>query len=230
MLGVGLFATAIVAALVGIVVLAAMQGRATAPINSIFTDSKSGTVFLFDGDTLIDASPAGRALLSASAIRGGPMTRLMAYLQPHFPDLEARIIGLSGAGLVTLASQDNTRVPLVVHAELRGGITRITLADPKSDRAAPGADLITQRAVAEELVQMRAIAAQAPMMIWRELADGDVVWANAAYILHVTEKYLPEQDLTWPLPRLFERTARSSSVPAPRWHAFEQALLQLRVG
>ena len=215
-LGVGLFATAIVAALVGIMVLAAMQGRAAAPINGIFSDSKSGTVFLFDGDTLIDASPSGRALLSTSAIRGGPMTRLMAYLQPHFPELEKRIIGLSGAGLVTLASQDDTRAPLVVHAELRGGITRITLADPKTDKSAPGADLITQRAIAEELDQMRTIAAQAPMMIWRELADGDVVWANAAYILHVTEKYLPDQDLCWPLPRLFERTASAQGAVGQR--------------
>ena len=215
-LGIGLFATAIVAALLGIMVLAAMQGRAAAPINGIFSDSKSGTVFLFDGDTLIDASPSGRALLSTSAIRGGPMTRLMAYLQPHFPELEKRIIGLSGAGLVTLASQDDTRAPLVVHAELRGGITRITLADPKTDKSAPGADFITQRAIAEELDQMRTIAAQAPMMIWRELADGDVVWANAAYILHVTEKYLPDQDLCWPLPRLFERLASAQGAVGQR--------------
>ena len=141
-LGVGLFATTMLAALIGIVVLAALQSRSAAPANGIFSDHKSGTVFLFDGDTLMDASPAGRALLSASAVRGGPMIRLMAYLQPRFPDLEKRIIGLSGAGHVSLASEGDTAAPLVVHAELRGGITRISLADPKADRATPGADLI----------------------------------------------------------------------------------------
>ena len=216
MLGVGMFATTLMAALIGIVVLAALQNRSAAPANGIFSDHKSGTVFLFDGDTLMDASPSGRALLSASPVRGGPMIRLMAYLQPRFPDLEKRIIGLSGAGQVTLASEGAANGPLVVHAELRGGITRISLADPKSERSTPGADLITQRAVAEELAQMRAIAAQAPMMIWRELAVGDVVWANSAYIAYVTEKYLPEQDLTWPLPRIFERTATAQGAAGQR--------------
>jgi PAS domain-containing protein len=215
-LGVGLFAATVVAALLGIVILAIIQGRAAVPGSSIFSDDKSGAVFLFDADTLIDASPSARALLSASAVRGGPMTRLMAYLQPRFPDFEPRLIALSGTGRLTLASQGDGIAPLVVHAELRGGITRITLADPKTDRAAPGADLITQRAVAEELVQLRAVAAQAPMMIWRELADGDVVWANSAYIAYVTEKHLPEQDLTWPLLRIFERTASAQGATGQR--------------
>ena len=215
-LGVGLFATTIAAALVGIVILAILQGRSPAVGRGIFSDDKSAPVFLFDGDTLIDASPSARALLSASAIRGGPMTRLLAFLQPRFPDFEPRLIALSGTGRLTVASQGDGVAPLIVQAELRGGITRITLTDPKSDRSPPGTDLITQRALAEELSQMRAIAAQAPMMIWRELADGDVVWANSAYISHVTDKHLPEQDLTWPLPRLFERTASAQGATGQR--------------
>ncbi len=215
-LGLGLIATAIVAALLGIVILATMQGRNTAAGNSIFSGDKAGTVFLFDGDALIDASPSGRALLSASAARGGPMIRLMAYLQPRFPDLETRLIALSGDGRLTLASEGHGATPLVVHAELRGGVTRITLADPKTDRTAPGADLITQRALTEELDQMRAIAAQAPMMIWRELADGDVVWANATYTAHVSKKLSPDQTLAWPLPRIFERTASAQGIAGQR--------------
>ena len=57
-LGLGLIATAIVAALLGIVILATMQGRNTAAGNSIFSGDKVGTVFLFDGDALIDALSA----------------------------------------------------------------------------------------------------------------------------------------------------------------------------
>lgn len=215
-LGFGLMATAMVASLLGVVVLASIQGRASLPRGGIFSDEKGGTVFLFDGDSLIDASPSGRALLSASAVRGGPMIRLMAYLQPRFPDLEKRLIALSGAGRMTLASDCEKLSPMVVHAELRGGITRVTLVDPKADKTPPGADLITQRALSEELDQLRTITAQAPMMIWRELADGEVVWANAAYIARVTELLLPEQNLTWPLPRLFERTASAQGVAGQR--------------
>lgn len=216
MLGLGLAATAVVAALLGVVVLAAIQGRSATHRNGIFADDTGGCVFLFDGDSLIDASPSARALLSASAVRGGPMIRLMAYLQPRFPDLEKRLIGLSGTGRLTLPSGGEGLSPMLVHAELRGGVTRIALSDPKTDTSPPGADLITQRALKEELDQLRAITAQAPMMIWRELADGDVVWANSAYIARVTELLLPEQDLTWPLPRLFERTASAQGVAGQR--------------
>lgn len=215
-LGIGLIATAFVAALIGIVVLAAIQGRTHAQGRSIFANDPADTVFLFDGDTLIDATPSGRALLAASAVRGGPMTRLMAYLQPRFPDLERRLIALSGSGHLTLASEGDALAPLIANAELRGGITRITLSDPATARSSPITDVITQRAMAEELEQMRMIASRAPMMIWRELADGDVVWANAAYVTHVTARLLPEADLTWPLPRIFERTASAQGVVGQR--------------
>lgn len=216
LLGLGLGATAIFAALLGVTVLAALQSSVALPRNSIFSDERGGTVFMFDGDSLIDASPSARALLSASAVRGGPMTRLLAYLQPRFPDMEKRLIALPGQGRMTLASENAKLPPLVIHAEQRGGITRISLADPKADKLSPDVDLITQRAQSEELDQLRAIATQAPMMIWRELADGDVVWANAAYISRVTELLLPEQDLTWPLPRLFEKTASAQGVAGQR--------------
>jgi PAS domain-containing protein len=216
LLGVGLVATAVLAALLGVVVLAAIQGRATDHRKSIFTDEKSGTVFLFDGDTLIDASPSGRALLSASSVRGGPMIRLMAYLQPRFPDLERRLIALAGVGRFSLASEGDSPSPLLVHAELRGGITRITIADAKTDKSATGADLLTQRAMAEELDQMREITALVPLMIWREMADGDVVWANSAYMTHLAKTLVSDQELTWPLPRIFDRTASAQGVAGQR--------------
>jgi PAS domain-containing protein len=214
--GFGLVATACLSALLGIVILSMFQARSTVAGAGIFSHDGAGTVFLFDGDALIDASPSARALLSASSARGGPMIRLMSYLQPRFPDLENRLISLSGAGRLTLASQCDTLSPLLIHAELRGGITRITIADPKTEKSAPVTDLITQHAISEELDQMRAIAAHAPMMIWREMADGDVIWANAAYVAFVTERLLPETDLTWPLPRIFERTASSQGVTGQR--------------
>ena len=215
-IGVGLVATAILAALLGVVVLAAIEGRASVNTGNIFTDEKTGTVFLFDGDTLIDASPSGRALLAASSVRGGSMIRLMAYLQPRFPDFEQRLIALAGLGRFSLASEDETKAPVLVHVELRGGMTRITVADAKKDTTAPGADLVTQQAMSEELDQMRAITSQVPLMIWRELSDGDIVWANSAYMMHLARTLLNDRELTWPLPRIFERTASAQGVAGQR--------------
>jgi PAS domain-containing protein len=49
----------------------------------------------------------------------------------------------------------------------------------------------------------REVLARAPVLMWKDGPDGNVVWANHAYLIRATE-LLPEgEDLSWPLPRLF---------------------------
>jgi PAS domain-containing protein len=86
-------------------------------------------------------------------------------------------------------------------------LTRITLIDPEEGAAHPGQDSLGFRAQEEELALLRGVVAQAPLMIWRETAAGDITWANAAYLIQAGQKLEPGKDLTWPLLRLFDRTA-----------------------
>lgn len=215
-LGLGVVLTAMVAALGGLFALAAFQARARTARGAIFAEASGGASFLFDGEALVDATPAAKALLSLSQARGGPWVRLLAYLSPHFPGFESRIAGLPGEGRIMLASADTSAQPLMLRAELRGGLTRITLLDPDEESRVPGFDPLTHRAMEDELHQLRATLSQAPFLIWREGAAGEVTWANAAYLQLALQRLDPGQDLTWPLPRLFERTATTQGASGQR--------------
>ncbi|MDZ4094646.1 MAG: PAS-domain containing protein [Paracoccaceae bacterium] len=206
-LGFGVTMAAVLAALGGLLALAALQARMTPTRSILFSEQTDETSFLFDGEILIDATPGGRALLALGSISGGPWSRLLTYIVPRFPEFETRLAVLPGNGQMLLSMPDGDQNALMLRAELRGGLTRITLLDPDAGGRTAGFDPMTQRVMEEELGQMRATLSQAPFLIWRENAVGDVIWANASYLLHAATKLEPGQDLAWPLPRLFERTA-----------------------
>jgi PAS domain-containing protein len=176
----------------------------------------AAAVFLFDGQALIDSSPSARALLATSPAPGTAWARLSACLSPHFGDLDAKLAHLAEAGSVTLHSALSPDSPLVLQADLRGGLTRLVLSDPSQHTASTSQDLMTQRALADELHQLRDTVAHAPFLMWREKANGDVIWANAAYMLLASDVLGLGQDLTWPLPRLFERHATAQNVIGQR--------------
>lgn len=221
MLGFWMVGIAVLAALGGLLMLSAWQTRANTAHCGIFSAESDGTSFLFDGEMLIDATPCARALLSLSQAKGSPWLRLLAHLAPQFPDLEAKFARLSGDGRMTLITPDDTAQALMLRAELRGGLTRITLLDPAEESRVPGLDPLTQRAVQAELDQLRSTISQAPFLVWRESGEGDVTWANAAYLAKATQQLEPGLEITWPLPRLFERTATMQVAEGQR-----QALAQ----
>lgn len=213
-LALGLVLTAVMAASAAVVLAGVLQARGDRRQGGIFADPQGGTVFLFDGETLLDATPGARAILALSPARGGPWLRLLAYVAPRFPDFEQRISTLAGDGRLTLASGSEGE-PLLLQAEMRGGVTRIVLDDPASGTR-QRMDHLAQRALVEELDQLRATVTQAPLMMWRETAAGDVVWANAAYLLRAARRLDPGEDLSWPLPRLFERAATAQGAAGQR--------------
>lgn len=213
-LGLGVVLTAVLAASGGLLILWALPERESRMRGSIFSGQDAGAVFLFDDDTLIDATPGARALLAVRPGQGGPRATLMAYLAPHFPDLEARLSEMPVVGGISLTSHHPE--PLALVAELRGGLTRIALTDPDQSGATPGHDPMAMRAVHQELDMLRQTLARAPVLTWREEPGGDVIWANAAYLMRAGEQPAPGQDLSWPLPRLFDRTASTQGVAGQR--------------
>ena len=190
--------------------------RAGGDTISIFADQNAGTVFLFDGETLVDSTPGGRALLAASQAKGTAWHKLVSHLGPLFHDLSAQLMRLQSEGMLTLASDADSGAPILMQVELRGGLTRIALTDPSQADRAPGIDPIAQRAQQEELDLLRLTVAKAPVLIWRENDASEVVWANAAYLGRASDQLESGKDLTWPLPRLFEKTAINQAVAGQR--------------
>lgn len=175
-----------------------LQPRHGAALLSADGDS---AVLIFDGERLVDATAAGRALLAAIPGRRPPWRRLVAFMSPRFPGFEAAMRELPQSGRFRL-ELGGTR-PLAVLAECQGGLTRITLCDGRSDPLRTAIDPLSQAAQEEELELLRRLADHSPGPAWRERPDGAVIWANRAYL----DLALPETgeggELPWPLPTLF---------------------------
>lgn len=218
-LAAGLVVTALLAAMVGLLALAALLPRNARVAQGIFSAPAGATTFLFDGEVLVDATPGARALMAHSPLRGGTAwMRLVAWLQPRFPDLTEALARLPAEGRCTLAGCGDGAASLVLTAELRGGLTRLVLTDAAAgpDGAADTPEPLAERAMTDEIGALRRVVAAAPMPIWREDAAGDVIWGNAAY-LDLALRYLPPgTELEWPLPRLFERVATAQGARGQR--------------
>ncbi len=213
---IGLMLTAALAACIGLFSMASLYRRPDALPDSIFSGLTTstqftGTQFLFDGDVLVDATPTARLMIAESPLRGGPWLRLVAQLGPRFPDLETRVLTLTNTGQFMLAAVGKG-APLMLRGEMTGGLTRLTLIDPEGDAARPGADTAALLSLNDEVDALRLVVANAPVLIWRERGDGEVIWANSAYLLRATERLLTGQELTWPLPRMFDRTASTQGA------------------
>jgi PAS domain-containing protein len=218
-LGLWMLGVALAAALSGLLALSVWHNRGTERARSVFHDSGSETVFLFDGDTLVDATPQARALLVAVPVQGGALRQLMAFLVPRFPGVEARLADLPAEGAFTLSgAASGAGLPggsdLRLRCEWRGGLTRLAVTGTADHHRAPILDPMTHRAIDEELALLRDIVGQAPVLIWRENAGAEVVWANSAYVSLAAAGLQEDQDMPWPLPRILP----SPTAPGQRVH------------
>lgn len=195
----GFLATAASAAVLGLLVTAAYQRKFARSGRWAFVEPADRAEFLFDGDRLLDATPVALDFLHAATGRaaGAGLARLLSYLERHFPGVGDKLQNLPADGSLTMTGDS----PMMLRAEWRGGLTRILLID--NDQGETVGERTTTRARQEELEDLRMIVARIPTPIWRESALGDVVWANARYIDLASKTLDPEEDLTWPLPRLF---------------------------
>ncbi|MDR5652685.1 PAS-domain containing protein [Ruixingdingia sedimenti] len=180
------------------------------PATSLFTQDEPGTVLLFDGETLVDASDSGRALLAAMPVRGDPWMRFAAFAAQRFDGFEPMVTNLPDLGRVTLTSRAADPITLV--AEWRGGLRKFSVLDPHAQGRAQMVDALTQRAQDEELESLRHTTDTAPFPIWREAPDGSVTWANSAYSALAARVLGEEGAWVWPLPRLFPTVTEGAAA------------------
>ncbi|MFO1203326.1 MAG: PAS-domain containing protein [Tabrizicola sp.] len=213
MMAMGMVLTAFLVALSALAFFAAWQSRQPEPQASIFDPTPDRVAFLFDGERLVDASPSARALLPEGE-DSRALSRLVARFGPDFPGLSDRLAALPRMGEVAISSQPAVSPPLVLKAEHVGGLTRLTL---EAGQAAPRngqGDAATTAALQQEVMAQRAVLSRAPVLMWREAPDGSVVWANHAYLIRAVELLPKGEDLSWPLPKLFDQpTAASGRLP-----------------
>lgn len=183
---------------------------------SVMNDAAQGPIFLFDGEVLVDCNPAARVLLTSSIIRGGDWLRLMAFLKPQFAQIDKQLSQLATVGAFSEVSQSASGAAMLLQAEIRGGLTKISLSDPDVIEGPGVALAIGHRALSDEVAQLREMLSAAPILTWREGADGDIIWANTPYLILAAATLTHGRELTWPLPRLFERSAVLQSANRQR--------------
>jgi PAS domain-containing protein len=139
-----------------------------------------GTVFLFQGGTLADATPAARQLIATIRSDAPPLSTVAGQLARRFPDLRDALHRIEEDGKTSATfsvnSADNTDRLLV---EAASGHIRITL-----DRGPvpANADPARLAAMEDELRILRSVAEDAPQLIWQQDDDATLVWANRAYL------------------------------------------------
>lgn len=176
--------------------------------NGDLGENRLDAVFLFDGRALIDANERGEALLKTLAEQetadapgmADSWSRLSRFLAPGFPDLTEALADLPARGTLRLVAGDESG--LVLGAEWRDGVARLTLGDTSLDAAAVTLDRLSLAALDDELVLLRAVVDRSPLPCWRENPAGQVIWANGAYLNQLGECGHPGP-LNWPLPALF---------------------------
>ncbi len=192
--------SATAAAFLAISALALPSGKPRdKPSNGLFSDQTDGTIFLFDGHDLVDASADARALLATFSEGQDSWSRFLSYVLPRFPEFEDRITQIEDLGRFNLVAEGSR--PLTLCAQWRGGLVQIRLTDPSCEQQDGAADPISLRALEEELEDLRATMNQSPFLVWRETAEGAVVWANRSYLAHAGAQH--DDDPGWPLPKLF---------------------------
>ncbi len=167
---------------------------------ALLLEAETRAAFLFDDETLVDATSAGRNLFRLADVRGSDYDRLLTVLAPQFPDLVTRLAGLASRGSLTVTSLDGQ---CTLEAEFWDGLARLTLQDAADGPAAFAA--LSNAAMEEELQTLRAIGEDAPQLIWKEDMQGNVSWANRAY-LSLCDRLHPVADgadPAWPPARIF---------------------------
>lgn len=212
----GLVVTAVLVSLSCLFALSAFSAGRKVKGPSIFGETTPATVLLFDGETLVDATPEARALVGQGLEGSAAWFNTLARLEPLFPGLSLRIEGLNREGRFVLCSREDLEPPLVLRAECVGGLTRLTMVNADTEQRLGTREGAADVALHAELSQVREIVARAPALIWRVRRDGQVSWANGAYLLLAAELVEPGKELSWPLPQIFDTPEPGGNMPTRR--------------
>ena len=160
-------------------------------------------VFLFDSDFLVDATGSAARLIAGKQRDLSDLDALIALLERQFPRIRTTLAELDEAeGTKVLTSEG---LGLKIALRLSGGLTRIALGDPEDGDYSKFTD-IERAAQIEELTLLRNLTENAPQLIWQEDSDGQLLWANTAY-LEFGDKLAKEAEAArtvWPDARIFK--------------------------
>ena len=188
--------------------------KAGASTYSLMIESDAQTAFLFDNDTLVDATQSARDLLGPKTGEDTDWQRFIAAFSGSYSSLADDLGVLGDAGSMTILPDDQNDTTSI-KAEWWSGLARLVITEPESADE-PKIDGPGLAALEVELETLRHTAKLAPYLVWQETRDKKVNWANAAY-LSLAKSTLPDsQNNSWPPPRLFHHTSIAQHGATPQ--------------
>lgn len=136
--------------------------------------------FLFDGNTLRDATPDAQVLIKDVPQHMNDRQAVSHVLGTRFPTLDATIDRLERNEVRTLTATDNSAISLEIN-EIDGLIQLKLIGTCAQDGLTISA-LAAQDAMQTELIMLRNLADQSPNIVWQQDADGQLNWANESYL------------------------------------------------
>lgn len=202
------------AAFLALWALARFDGSQKKALSLFMADDGADIVFLFDDEDLVNATPDARQVVSTAPKVGTDWARLLTVLLPRFPRIQDDMAALADQGFLKIQSEDGKTV---IRAEWREGIARLALVDVETDNESVDLDKHSLAAMERELETLRATADHAPYLVWRELADGTITWANSAYIDYADQMEPDAIVPSWPPRRLFDSIALGQDLGNAKW-------------
>jgi len=205
--------SAFIIALAVLLAFGMVDSRRTSTLRRFSEAERDRVVFIFENETLLDATPAARQFLDSAPRLGTAWSHLATLLSPRFPRLGELIGDLAEVGEMRLTSADGNSH---LNAEWHDGVARITLDDAScDDLVSTGFDQHSLMALTRELDTLRASAEHTPFPQWREDRAGAITWCNAAY-LALADNVAETDDLPpWPPIRVFNLETGTDSPSGP---------------
>ena len=139
---------------------------------------EDGTIFLFSGDVLVDATTQAWAIINNSPSNLTDLDAVLSALAAEFPALKEQ---LSDANAVKFRVHSTHDPKVYVEIQRNDQQLRISLLGDEGAAYHAVADRLCHAARDSQLVLLQSITANSPQLIWQEDSKGHLLWANDAY-------------------------------------------------
>ena len=136
-------------------------------------------VFLFDDALLVDASDAAKHLFDVAQTEGNDLSRLIKLLSSQFPGLRSILAEPEQTAQTAQMTATDGHSTLRVTRDEQ--FLRLELHNHDDAGHVNSPSRYTLATMNEELKTCRSIADSTPFPVWRQSADGDILWTNSAY-------------------------------------------------
>ena len=184
--------------------LQAIWTRRDAVIPTTGAAPRETPAFLFDGDELVDASPAGRRLISDRPENLTEIDALINLVGGQFESLREDLERLKPGDAEKIAARDAPGLTMVLQCV--DGLRRVSFESDPTNGGPDALESLRTSSQVRELRYLRELTDLAPHLIWAEDRNGQVIWANRIYLAYA-DKVRPDPEdagLTWPGRRIFD--------------------------